>query len=164
MPPHDRLCSRSVSQCFTYTWGGSCQAFLVFRVLFFKILMNGFQRITKTETSKSFSWPVKKQNRGWLDASDFWPPCSNQTKLPLGPFGLRGRRLLYVPPTWTLASVRRNGPSAICVVITESRSPPPPHLRSHIPPIPPPGIQIVSTLVQVTGSPHSMSCRDINGV
>lgn len=68
------------------------------------------------------------------------------------------RRLLYVLPTWALTSVKRNGPWTICVVITEGTISPPPRLRTCIPPILPPSVQIVSTFMQVTGSWRSLSC------
>lgn len=68
------------------------------------------------------------------------------------------RRLLYVLPTWALTSVKRNGPWTICVVITEGTISPPPRLRTCIPPILPPSVQIVSTFMQVAGSQRSLSC------
>lgn len=55
-------------------------------------------------------------------------------------------------PIWALTSVKREGPWNICVVITESTLSPPPHLRTCIPPILTPNVQIASTFMQVTES------------
>lgn len=65
---------------------------------------------------------------------DLRPLSSNQTQ--------RGARLSMSMGDGRFTSVKGEGPETICVVI-----PPPPRLRAHIPPIPPPGFP------QVTGSP-----------
>lgn len=63
-------------------------------------------------------------------------------------------------PTWALTSVKRKGPWTICVVISKGTISPPPRLRTCIPPILPPDVQIVSTFMQVQQS-HLVSSRAV---
>lgn len=63
-------------------------------------------------------------------------------------------------PTWALTSVKRKGPWTLCVVISEGTISPPPRLRTCIPPILPPDVQIVSTFMQVPQS-HFVSSRAV---
>lgn len=121
----------------------------------------GLRKQTHPKVFPKSSWDVEKQNRFWRDdlmllTSDLLVQTKQNShcKELCPPW----RRLLYVLPTWALTSVKRNGPWTICVVITEGTISPPPRLRTCIPPIPPPSVQIVSTFMQVTGSRRSLSC------
>lgn len=132
------------------------------RLLVLKVQVDRFDRIIETHSSQSYSTTWEKLKSSKRISRYLWHLTSSLLKLNKPPtaktYRLPWRWLFYVSlhELWHLS--KRKGPWNICVVITEGMVSPPPRLRTCIPPILAPNVQIVSTFMQVTGSHFMNHC------